>query len=229
MYHFVFNFRTAGIPGNPVSLQGVSLDEAFNPKALDKADSAPAWHNPVFSVRYPPEEALAFPDELWLNTGERPLDFDFRRDMHGYIVSDRFIEACGDAFSQAFKTAKLHIVNRKGTNLAARPMFYAKPWRAVAVLEDAKRDLYEAEVQTTLIPIQMLLAHALTLRTDLDGDLIFAQDLQDSLLVSDALATRLKAVDLKGLELTAPEDAVARYNDRAHIRDVDGNPVSAFG
>ncbi|MEL6547998.1 MAG: hypothetical protein AAFQ82_25455, partial [Myxococcota bacterium] len=229
VYHFVFRFRTAGIPGNPVSLRGASLDEGFNPKSLDKEGGAPAWHKPAFSIHYAPEEALAFPEELWLNTGERALDFDFRPDMHGYIVSDRFVAACGTRLTDAFKVARLNIVNRKGRHIAARPMFFAKALVAVPVLEDAERDTFRAKVTANSLTVNSIQAHRLTLRTGLSGEIHFAKDIPECLLVSDALAVQLRDAGLKGLELTAPEDAVARFNDRLQIRDTDGNPVSAFG
>ena len=227
IYFFAFKSINVGIPGNPISLQGASLDEKFDPKALDK-EGGHTWHKPVSSVRYPPEEALDFPDELWLNTGERKIDFDFRHDMHGLILSKRFADCCGEELTRVCRVVNLHVVNRKGANISSRPMVYAKPKREISVLEDASRDLYRAEVDDGILTRKEKLAKSLTLKPDLCGELVFAKELINCLLIDETLAARLKKQAPLGLELTPHEDAVARYNDRFTMRELDGTPVDIF-
>lgn len=227
-YQFLFKVRVAGLKGHPISLQGASLDESFNPRSLD-TEGAPEWHVPVVSVHYPPEKALAFPDELWLNTGERKLDFDIRLDMHGLLLSERLADFMGGDFAETFKVAKLHMVNRKGADISARPMLYAKPRNPATVFDPDATVFARGMVTTGLFPQEVDLAERIALREDLNGPIVYPRLHSDFVLISDAVADWLRNNSANGIDIVPADGFCDRYNDRFTLLDVDGNPVSPFG
>ncbi|MEO1347141.1 MAG: hypothetical protein AAFV74_23635 [Pseudomonadota bacterium] len=227
-YQCLFQLRVAGLKEHPISLQGASLDESFNPKSLN-TEGSPEWHTPVVSVHYPREKALAFPDELWLNTGERKLDFDIRLDLHGLILSERLTSFMGDDFAGTFKVAKLHVVNRKGSDISARPMVYAKPRNPVPVFEPETTVFVRGMVTTGLFPQEVDLAERIVLREDLSGPIVYPRLHSDFVLISDAVADWLRKESANGVDIVPVDGFCDRYNDRFTMMDADGNPVSPFG
>ncbi len=227
-YLFAFKLRTSDVPGNPLMIKGGTLDDRFDPKALDSCRSY-NWHTPVYSVHYGPETALNFPNPIWLNTGERKLDFDFRIDLGGLILSEKFVVSCGDALTDSFKLARLNVVNRKGASITTARMFYAKPQAPQFVVNREGSRIATETVQTGLFPVDMEVFRAIALRSDLVGEIVSPIDLDDCILIDRSLAERLKNVGLKGLELIDPEMFCERYNDRMTTRNSKGQPVPVFG
>ena len=221
-YAFLFATRTVDVPGNPLTIKGATLDEGFDPKALDRQVS-PSWHTPVYSVHYPPEQALAFPDELWLNTGERKLDFDIRLDMHGILFSDRFARTAGAALEACFKVARLNIVNRKGRDNAARPMFYGKPLRPRPVVDEEASRRETEMVQAGYLSLQQNQIRHLALLPDLADPFISPIDLEQCLLVEETMAASLAG--LTGAEIVSAAAFPDRYNCRNSFITRDGAPA----
>jgi hypothetical protein len=213
MYMFAFKNRFVDQKGNPLMFAGAILDTAFSPKALER-QSSPDWHKPVFSVHYKPEEALSFPDELWLNTGERRLAFDFRLDMHGLIISERFLGACGESFKKHFKLARLNIVNRKGENISDRSMFYAKPLAPRAVVDEQRSERAMGEVDVGQFRIQERIFSRVSFKSDMTEDYIYPADIDGCIIIKEHLGQTLSNAELIGVELVGEAQFVERYNCR---------------
>jgi hypothetical protein len=228
MYNFAFKLRTSDMPGQPLTIKGGTLDDRFDPKALQR-EKANSWHKPVHSIHYPPAEALSFPNTLWLNTGEKSLDFDFRLDMNGIIFSERFLELCQSPLTEKFKIAELNVVNRKNETIMPSRMYYAKPSVPQNVVDRDKSVTSIEILQTSLLPVEVEVFRSLSLRTDIEDEMVFPIDIDDCVLVESSLAKKLEDAKLKGLELVDQDAFCERYNDRLTIRNREGKPLSAFG
>lgn len=216
-YSFLLASRVADDPANPLSLKGASMDEAFAPKSLATA-SAPAWHKPVFSVRYPAEEALAFPDEVWLNTGERKLDFDLRVDMHGLIVSQAARDVLGDALGAHFKVAALTVVNRKGAVITPGQMWFAKPFEQKKVWDETKTVQVDREVPGDFMPILLRQFDTFELDQGLTDSIVFPFGIDGCVLLDEGLTDAVRAAGLTGMDIVSRQDFVARYNARTELQ-----------
>jgi len=222
-YRFLFANRTVDAPGNPLMIEGATLNEGFDPDALDRTEPS-EWHCPVASVHYPPEVALAFPSELWLNTDERRLAFDFRIDMHGVICSEAFAEAVGDLGS-CFRLARLHEVDRTGRSVTDRPMLYAKPLRPRPVVDEIATERAAETVQASYLAIEQAQVRNLVLRDDLAEPFIMPTDLEQCLLVYEELAERISDNRLIGVEMVGQDGVENRYNARNSFITRDGSLV----
>lgn len=230
-YNFVFATQTYDEPGNPPMLKGATLDERFDPKALDKEhpEGYLSWHKPTNSGRYTIDEALAFPELLWLNTGERKLHFDFRVDMHGIIFSKEFFDACGTALKESHKIARLNVVNRKGAQITHSDMFYGKCKIPQQVLDPDLSSVSRETVQVGILPLEMDVIHHFSLSANIHGTIVEPTDLEKCILFEADLSRELKERNLIGFNPVSQSDFIHRYNDRNMTRTRSGELVSPFG
>ncbi len=200
-------------PENPASIKGASLDDSFLSVSLDRERSYP-WHKPVYSVHYPPEEALDLPSELWLNTGAQVLDFDIRVDFHGLMLSEPAVDLLAEPLARQFKSVPLNVVNRKGEPITRHKMTYAKPLQQPKVWDDATTQQVDKDVVIRFFPVKLRQFESFGLRTDLEADMICPFGLDETLLLKRELAETLQDAGLRGLDWTDQDRFMVCYNDR---------------
>ncbi len=205
--------------GSPVSIKGGSLDDQFAPESLETEHSYP-WHKPVYSVHYPPEEALDLPSELWLNTGERALEFDIRVDFHGLILSDPAVDLLAEPLARHFKSVPLNVVNRKGEPITRHKMTYAKPLQQQKVWDQAKTVQVDKDVVIRFFPVKLRQFESFGLRRDLEGDMVYPFGLDGTLLMKSETAEAFQNAGMRGFNWVDQGSFMDIYNDRL-VRALD--------
>lgn len=209
-YIFGINSYTKG---NPASIQGGSLDDCFLPKSLDMERYYP-WHKPVYSVHYPPDEALDLPQELWLNTGERALEFDIRVDFHGLILSEPAVALLAEPLARHFKSVPLNVVNRKGQIITPNKMTYAKPLQHQKVWDEALTAQVDKDVVIDFFPMKLRQFESFGLRADLDHDIVYPFGMDGTLLMKSVTAQAVQDVGLRGFDWVDLDSFMDDYNHR---------------